>query len=131
MEPDIQLRLRSEEQCLNSNQDHDHEQNQQLPPMDGGKDAWLFLAACFMIEALIWGKFQHLTQSGTSSRPNSCPGFSFAYGIFQDYYSTHEPFQGSSNIAIIGTCTMVIPLIYDRDQLLTTALGRQLPSCPC
>lgn len=80
--------------------------------MDGGKDAWLFLAACFMIEALIWG-------------------FSFAYGIFQDYYSTHEPFQGSSNIAIIGTCTMVIPLIYDRDQLLTTALGRQLPSCPC
>lgn len=64
MESDIQLRLRSEEQCLNSNQDHDHEQNQQLPPMDGGKDAWLFLAACFMIEALIWGKFQHLTQSG-------------------------------------------------------------------
>lgn len=27
----------------------------QLPPMDGGKDAWLFLAACFVIEALIWG----------------------------------------------------------------------------
>lgn len=26
-----------------------------LPPVDGGKDAWLFLAACFMIEALVWG----------------------------------------------------------------------------
>lgn len=26
-----------------------------LPPVDGGKDAWLFLAACFVIEALIWG----------------------------------------------------------------------------
>ncbi|RHZ61288.1 hypothetical protein CDV55_104257 [Aspergillus turcosus] len=87
MESDIQLRLRSEEQSLSSIQNHDHEQDQQLPPMDGGKDAWLFLAACFMIEALIWG-------------------FSFAFGIFQDYYSAHEPFQGSSNIAIIGTCSM-------------------------
>lgn len=59
MESDIQLRLRPEEQSLSSIQDHDHEQDQQLPPMDGGKDAWLFLAACFMIEALIWGTPLH------------------------------------------------------------------------
>lgn len=26
-----------------------------LPPVDSGKDAWLFLAACFVMEALIWG----------------------------------------------------------------------------
>jgi hypothetical protein len=26
-----------------------------LPPTDGGKDAWLLLLACFMLEALIWG----------------------------------------------------------------------------
>jgi hypothetical protein len=26
-----------------------------LPPVDGGKDAWFFLAACFAIEALVWG----------------------------------------------------------------------------
>jgi hypothetical protein len=26
-----------------------------LPPVDGGKDAWLFLAGAFMIEALVWG----------------------------------------------------------------------------
>lgn len=26
-----------------------------LPPVDGGKDAWLFLAACWAIEALVWG----------------------------------------------------------------------------
>ena len=26
-----------------------------LPPVDRGKDAWLFLGACFMVEALIWG----------------------------------------------------------------------------
>lgn len=27
-----------------------------LPPVDRGKDAWLFLAACFVLEALVWGK---------------------------------------------------------------------------
>lgn len=26
-----------------------------LPQADGGKDAWLFLTAGFMIEALVWG----------------------------------------------------------------------------
>ncbi len=26
-----------------------------LPQADGGKDAWLFLAAGFVIEALVWG----------------------------------------------------------------------------
>ncbi|KAH7149022.1 major facilitator superfamily domain-containing protein [Dactylonectria estremocensis] len=60
-----------------------------LPPVDGGKDAWLFLAACFTVEALTWG-------------------FPFAFGVFQDYYSTHEPFSGSSEIAVIGTCSMGI-----------------------
>ncbi|KAJ4263449.1 hypothetical protein NW762_006268 [Fusarium torreyae] len=60
-----------------------------LPPVDGGKDAWLFLAASFMVEALTWG-------------------FPFAFGVFQDYYSTQEPFKGSSAIAVIGTCAMGI-----------------------
>ena len=27
-----------------------------LARADGGKDAWLFLASCFVIEALVWGK---------------------------------------------------------------------------
>lgn len=27
-----------------------------LPPMDGGKEAWLFLISCFMIECLVWGR---------------------------------------------------------------------------
>jgi hypothetical protein len=27
-----------------------------LPPIDGGKDAWLFLAAAFVIEMMVWGK---------------------------------------------------------------------------
>ncbi|KAJ5084940.1 hypothetical protein NUU61_009519 [Penicillium alfredii] len=59
------------------------------PAVDGGLPAWLFLAASTMLEAIVWG-------------------YAFAFGIFQDYYSTHAPFQGSGNIAVIGTCAMGI-----------------------
>ena len=59
-----------------------------LPQADGGKDAWRFLAACFVLEMMIWG-------------------FPFTFGVFQDYYSQHPPFQGQANIPVIGTCTMV------------------------
>ncbi|KAJ6178204.1 hypothetical protein N7519_008665 [Penicillium mononematosum] len=58
---------------------------QRLPPVDGGFQAWMFLAACVMIEALIWG-------------------FAFAFGVFQKYYHAHEPFQDSNMVAVIGTC---------------------------
>lgn len=34
-------------------------------------------------------------------------GFGFSFGIFQDYYSSHEPFSSSSSIAAIGTTTSV------------------------
>jgi len=64
------------------------ESDLRLPQADGGKDAWLFLAACFTLEALIWG-------------------FPFTFGIFQDYYSKEPLFKDSPNIALIGTCAMV------------------------
>jgi MFS family permease len=38
---------------------------------------------------------------------NPYPGFSYCFGVFQDYYTTHEPFIGASNIPVIGTCAMV------------------------
>lgn len=66
-----------------------HDGAQQLPPMDGGMDAWLFLAACFVMEALVWG-------------------FAFTYGVFQEYYSATPEFKDSGNIAVVGTCAMVM-----------------------
>lgn len=33
---------------------HSHEL-QSLPRADGGKQAWLFLTGCFLLEALVWG----------------------------------------------------------------------------
>jgi hypothetical protein len=35
-----------------------------LPPTDRGKDAWLCLLACFMLEAMIWGKPTHAAVPG-------------------------------------------------------------------
>ncbi|KAH7108856.1 major facilitator superfamily domain-containing protein [Dendryphion nanum] len=69
-----------------------------LPPVDGGKDAWLFLFSAFVLEILVWG-------------------FPFAFGIFQEYYTSNPPFAGSRNIPIIGTCAMGLmylssPLIF-------------------
>ncbi|KAF2140411.1 uncharacterized protein K452DRAFT_310151 [Aplosporella prunicola CBS 121167] len=66
-----------------------------LPPTDTGRQAWLFLLACFLLEALVWG-------------------FAFSFGVFEKYYSTHEPWSrtsGGSNgrggksrgVAAIGT----------------------------
>ncbi|KAI9663525.1 MAG: hypothetical protein M1831_002534 [Alyxoria varia] len=56
-----------------------------LPPADGGRRAWLVLAACFMVEALLWG-------------------FPYSFGLFEKYYTTHEPFsKDPSGIAAIGT----------------------------
>lgn len=80
-----------------------------LPPTDSGKDAWLFLLASFMMEAFVWGACSPINIQGAPYVLTiGCDlGFPFAFGVFQNYYSTHEPFAGSSQIAVIGTCAMV------------------------
>ena len=68
--------------------DEDHGFEFSLPQVDGGKEAWLLLAGSFTVEALTWG-------------------FPFSFGIFQEYYATHEPFSREpSGIAIIGSSAM-------------------------
>ncbi|CAN9161684.1 unnamed protein product [Alternaria alternata] len=76
-----------------------------LPPMDRGKDAWLFLAAAFTVEVLT-------------------VGFSFSYGRFQEHYSTTPPFSGSDNIAVIGVLNQGLILI---SMLPIVQLARRKP----
>lgn len=69
-----------------------------LSALDHGKEAWLFLASATILEALIWG-------------------FPSVFGVFQAFYTSHPPFEGSEGIPIVGTCAMGImylemPLIY-------------------
>lgn len=30
--------------------------SQTLPPVDGGRRAWLFLLGCFMLDGIVWGE---------------------------------------------------------------------------
>ncbi|RAL17649.1 MFS general substrate transporter [Aspergillus homomorphus CBS 101889] len=61
-----------------------------LPPVDGGKDAWLCLVGAFLLEMMVWG-------------------FPFSFGVFQDYYTTTEPFaQDASRVSLVGSCSMGI-----------------------
>lgn len=83
-----------------------------LPRVDGGKDAWSFLAACWVVEAITFGEILPFSAGIQLVFPKhllTCehPGFGFSFGIFQDYYSSHKPFSGSSSIAAIGTTTSV------------------------
>ncbi|CAG8941417.1 unnamed protein product [Penicillium salamii] len=91
--------------ATNGNQLSTVDDGAQVPPIDGGINAWLFLAACFAMEALVWG-------------------FAFTYGVFQAYYSDIPQFKDSGNIAVVGTCAMGIMYL---DIPLVFAVYRQWP----
>ncbi|OHE99908.1 hypothetical protein CORC01_04809 [Colletotrichum orchidophilum] len=57
-----------------------------LPPADRGREAWLVLLGCILIQIPVWG-------------------YSLAFGVFQEYYGSHpDKLEGeSSNVAVIGT----------------------------
>ncbi|PLB47969.1 MFS general substrate transporter [Aspergillus steynii IBT 23096] len=56
-----------------------------LAPADQGKSAWLMLISCCIIQLPVWG-------------------FSLVFGIFQEYFSSHNILQGSKgDLAIVGT----------------------------
>ncbi|KAJ5081277.1 hypothetical protein NUU61_009541 [Penicillium alfredii] len=80
--------------------DQDSGREFSLPPVDRGKDAWLCLMGGFFLEVMVWG-------------------FPFSFGVFQEYYTTHEPFrQGASSISLIGSCCMGIMYLASPFSLL-------------
>lgn len=106
--PNDEVAILSPDNNHSDSQNTDLSHESQLPPVDKGKDAWLFLASCFFIEALVWGEYTSLLSNLLSlSDAIFSLGFAFSFGIFQEYYSTHAPFAGSGNIAIIGTTATV------------------------
>ncbi|KAI0754563.1 MFS general substrate transporter [Daedaleopsis nitida] len=78
---------------------------QELAPVDRGVRAWTFCAAGFVVEMMVWG-------------------FGFSYGIFQDYYTSHPPFNTSSGIAIAAVGTVALALQYGEAFVLSFLLGR-------
>jgi hypothetical protein len=53
---EAQIRL-----CPEKFEESSTDEQQKLPPVDGGFQAWMFLTACVMLEALIWGKSDSVT----------------------------------------------------------------------
>ncbi|RPD56103.1 MFS general substrate transporter [Lentinus tigrinus ALCF2SS1-7] len=78
---------------------------QELPPVDKGIRAWTFCAAAFVLEMMVWG-------------------FGFSYGIFQDYYTSHPPFEKSSGVSIAAVGTIALALQYGEGFFLSFFLGR-------
>ncbi|KDQ20063.1 hypothetical protein BOTBODRAFT_385802 [Botryobasidium botryosum FD-172 SS1] len=76
-----------------------------LPPVDGGVQAWTFLGLAFVLESLTWGLI-------------------FSYGIFQDYYTHHPPFNKSSETAIAAVGTVSLALQYMGLVFIITILER-------
>ncbi|KAI0260582.1 major facilitator superfamily domain-containing protein [Gloeopeniophorella convolvens] len=62
-----------------------------LPPIDGGVRAWTFVFCSFVMESIVWG-------------------FPFSFGVFQEWYLSHPPFENASEASInaIGTVTLAI-----------------------
>ena len=81
-----------------------------LPPVDEGKEAWLFLTACWVVEALTFGECLPAPSRTSSTLTQNLPGFASSFGVYHDFYSNHAPFAGSGNIAVIGTTTSVMKL---------------------
>ena len=86
---------------------------QSLPPVDRGKQAWLTLAACFFLEATVWGYAEPPLQiSCYVATYLSVFRFIQSYGVIQDYYLQHEPFKThSEGIAAVSTTAMAIMLM--------------------
>lgn len=57
-------------------------------------------------ELLAVSALKRRVQAAQNTIPVQQPGFGFSFGVFQDFYSKHEPFASSGNIAVIGTTTM-------------------------
>ncbi|CAL1714357.1 unnamed protein product [Somion occarium] len=73
---------------------------QELPPVDKGWQAWSFCFAGVVLEALVWG-------------------FSFSYGIFQAYYTSHPPFDKASRIAVASVGPIALAIEYGEGFLLS------------
>ncbi|OCH87540.1 MFS general substrate transporter [Obba rivulosa] len=78
---------------------------QELPAVDGGRKAWTFCVSAFILETMVWG-------------------FGFSYGIFQDYYTSHPPFNTASPVAIAAVGTTSIAIQYAECLLLSFFFGR-------
>lgn len=64
----------------------------QLPPVDRGRGAWIFLIVGFIVEGVCWG-------------------LPFSYGVFLNHYADLPEFADSKGLSLIGTLASGIPYL--------------------
>ena len=68
-----------------------------LPPVDRGKDAWLFLAGATTVEVLVWG-------------------LPFSVGVLREYWSRElfptEIYHGDTMLTLAATLCVLTLIIY-------------------
>lgn len=85
--------------------------SEDLPTVDGGRDAWLVLSSCFVLGAVVWGILSPFPYKPTAGLDLiDIPGFPYSFGVFQEYYSRQEQLSANeSSLAAIGTTASVGP----------------------
>ncbi|BGP44162.1 hypothetical protein JCM10449v2_008226 [Rhodotorula kratochvilovae] len=69
------------------------EDGRELPPVDGGRGAWGFVVAGFILETFIWG-------------------FSYSYATILVYFESHDPWQHSSLAALTAIGTILLAIMF-------------------
>lgn len=77
------------------------------PPPDRGKAAWLFLAASFCVEGIVWGERRQMDVLYHAHTSTDHLGFPYSFGVFEKYYTNHEAFAHHSGVSAIGTSLTV------------------------
>ncbi|KAI0330843.1 MFS general substrate transporter [Cubamyces sp. BRFM 1775] len=99
------LSAQSSRAPLHANDPQEGTTIQELPPVDRGFKAWAFCFSGFVLEMMVWG-------------------FGFSYGIFQDYYTSHPPFNTASGVAISAVGTVALAIQYGEVIFLSFFFGR-------
>ncbi|KAK9242033.1 MFS general substrate transporter [Lipomyces tetrasporus] len=81
---------------------------QELKPVDQGRDAWVVLIAGFVFEAVFWGIPRTILLFEISRRL-IVAGFPMCFGVFQNYYSHVPEFKyDSAKIPLVGTLAQAL-----------------------
>ena len=84
-----------------------HNVEPKYAPPNRGKAAWLFLAASFCVEGIVWGERRQTDVSCHAHTSTDHLGFPYPFGVFEKYYTNHEAFAHHSSVAAIGTSVTV------------------------
>ncbi|KAI0042829.1 MFS general substrate transporter, partial [Auriscalpium vulgare] len=81
------------------------EETVDLAPVDSGVQAWTFVFCSFILESFVWG-------------------LPFSYGVFQQWYLSNPPFEGTSEATINAIGTVGLGILYMEGILLAFIFQR-------